>query len=294
MPTEIVAFLFPGQGAIPTSLPKRTPRVDELLAKAESAGVALSTWIAEGDESRLARTSASQPALLIESLAREEHLRDTGLVPSIVAGHSLGEYGALVSAGVLAPLNALETVLERGRLMDEIDGAMVAVVKLSVADVEEICREVGPEVVVANLNSPAQVVVSGTRAGVERVASKAKDRGGRAIPLKVSGPFHSPLMRPAEAALAPRIRELPFSTPRVPVVSAVTGHALSDPEALRTLLLRQITSPVRWIDAVRTLEEFGVTLAVEVGGARTLTGLGPRISDRIRFVPYEEVLDGKV
>ena len=294
MSAKTIAFLFPGQGAVPKSLPQRTPWIDDLLARAERAGIPLPQWIAEEDESHLMRTSAAQPALFIDSIARERRLREAGILPSVVAGHSLGEYAALTSAGMLTPSDALSLVLERGRLMDGIDGGMVAVVKLSIVDVEAVCREVGSDIGIANLNSPAQVVVSGTKARLERVAALVKERGGRAIPLKVSGPFHSPLMRPAETALAPRLREATFHPPHVPVVSAVTGTVVEDVESLRSLMLRQITSPVRWIDVVRALEDFGVTLAVEVGDGATLTGLGPRISERIRFVTYEEVLDGEL
>jgi len=292
MSTEKIAFLFPGQGTLPDRLPDTSPLTRSLVEKADQKGLRLAEWIDAGDTAQLTRTAAAQPALFIDSLSCEATLRAKGFVPSLVAGHSLGEYPALVSAGVLEPVAAFDIVLERGRLMDGIDGGMLAIVKLPIDRVEALCKEAGNDVTVANLNSPAQAVISGKHESLERLAALAKSEGGRAIPLKVSGPFHSPFMKPAEDALASSIRAAAFSDPTVPIVSAVTGRVLQSADDIRAIMLQQITSPVRWIDVIATLESQEITLAIEVGRGKTLSGLGPRITKSIRFATYEEALHG--
>jgi len=288
-----IAFLYPGQGAIPEALPPSTPQVERLLAIAASHDVPLAEWIPNGDE-RLGETRAMQPAILIDSLVRDAVLRQSGLVPAFVAGHSLGEYAALVGAGVLSAEGALDLVCERGRLMNRVDGAMAAIVKLAPSVVEHLCDDVGSDVVIANRNGPRQLVVTGTHAAVARVVAEAEAVGGRGIRLRVSGPFHSPFMKPAEDALAPSIARTTFSTPSVPVVSAVSGGVEQDPGRLRTLLTVQITSCVRWVDVVDRLASSGVTHAVEIGSGSVLTNLGRRITEKIAFLTYEEAADGVV
>jgi [acyl-carrier-protein] S-malonyltransferase len=286
-----IAYLFPGQGRIPDALPPASERSDRLFALAEERGLPLRTWIGEGRDDLLALTANAQPTLFIDSLAREEALRATSWLPAVAAGHSLGEYGALVCAGVLDALDALGAVIERGRAMSDVDGTMAAILKLDVETVEQLCDEIGDEVCVANHNGPAQIVVSGGAAAVEAVAQRAQQLGGRSIPLQVSGPFHSPRMRPAQATLEPILQALPFRTPTIPVVSSVTASAEEDPEALRETLCGQITARVRWVDVIRRLEEMGVTTAVEVGSGDVLTRLGRRMPTEIRFLTFEEAID---
>ena len=246
--TQPAAFLFPGQGRLPKTLPPGGRANDDLFGMAQDAGFDLRTWITEGNVEALTRTEAAQPTLLIDSLARLRLLRNAGWNPTYTAGHSLGEYGALVAADVLTETDALRIVLERGRLMNGVEGAMAAVVKLDLDTVAQMCEDHGPDVFVANHNGDAQVVVSGSHEGVQRVVEAAAERGGRGIPLKVSGPFHTPFMKPAQDALAPVIAETEFREPACPVVSSVSGCAERDGDRLKDLLLGQITACVRWVD----------------------------------------------
>jgi len=289
-----LAFIFPGQGTIPRILPPPSALGTRLFDQAVQAGLRLQDWIEEGDEDRLRRTQVAQPAILIDSLIKERRLRERGIVPTVVAGHSLGEYTALVSASVLHPEEALSVVIERGRLMESIPGGMAAIVKLPLDRVEAICRQGGSQVSVANVNGPAQVVISGEEQALLAAMASAEEAGGRAIRLHVSGPFHSPFMEGAQQELAPRIESLPFSVPRIPVISSVSGKVESDLRRLKGLLLTQITACVSWVDVVEALVQMKVSCAVEVGPGKILTGLGKRITSQVRFVTFEEALDGAI
>ncbi len=287
-----VAFLYPGQGTLPREVVPAPADLEALYDLAAEAGLPLREWIVEGNTERLTCTDAAQPAIFLDSVVRTDLLKVAGVVPDVVAGHSLGEYPALVAAGVVAAEGALRLVLRRGALMSGIPGGMAAVVKLDLEAVRSLCREIGPEVHIANHNGPTQVVVSGSAAGLETLAKAVKSQGGQALPLQVSGPFHSPFMRPAEDALAPEIARTPFSVPRVPIVSSVSGARESDTTRLRALLATQITSCVRWMDVLAALDVLGTTHAVEVGPGNVLTNLGRRATERIRFVTYKEAVDG--
>jgi [acyl-carrier-protein] S-malonyltransferase len=254
----------------------------------------LRKWIEEGDLDRLSQTDAAQPLILIDSLVKERVLRERGIVPTIVAGHSLGEYAALVSAGVLRPEEALTVVIERGRLMAGVSGGMAAIIKLPLDRVREICEESGPGVSVANVNGPTQVVISGNEKTLLSAMAAAEQAGGRAIRLRVSGPFHSSLMEGAQDDLAPMIESLPFCAPTIPVVSSVSGKVEPDPMRLKHLLLTQITACVSWVDVMETLIQEGITCAVEVGPGKTLVGLGRRMTSKVRFVTFEEAINGAV
>ncbi len=289
-----LAFIFPGQGTIPRILPPPSALGTRLFDQAVQAGLRLQDWIEEGDEDRLRRTQVAQPAILIDSLIKERRLRERGIVPTVVAGHSLGEYTALVSAGVVSAQEALSVVIERGRLMESIPGGMAAIVKLPLDRVEAICCQSGSLVSVANVNGPTQVVISGEEQALLAAMASAEEAGGRAIRLHVSGPFHSPFMEGAQQELAPRIESLPFSVPRIPVISSVSGKVESDLRRLKGLLLTQITACVSWVDVVEALVQMKVSCAVEVGPGKILTGLGKRITSQVRFVTFEEALDGAV
>ncbi len=289
-----LAFIFPGQGTIPRILPPPSALGTRLFDQAVQAGLRLQDWIEEGDEDRLRRTQVAQPAILIDSLIKERRLRERGIVPTVVAGHSLGEYTALVSASVLHPEEALSVVIERGRLMESIPGGMAAIVKLPLDRVEAVCCQGGSQVSVANVNGPAQVVISGEEQALLAAMASAEEAGGRAIRLHVSGPFHSPFMEGAQQELAPRIESLPFSAPRIPVISSVSGKVESDLRRLKGLLLTQITACVSWVDVVETLVQMKVSCAVEVGPGKILTGLGKRITSQVRFVTFEEAFDGAI
>ena len=235
MPSN-VAFLFPGQGRTPDALPSNTAQFSHLLDLTHSAGLLLEDWIAAGQADRLNQTDAAQPALLLDSLSREQMLRAAGWNPVCVVGHSLGEYAALVSAGVLDPADAMRAVIERGRLMNQVRGTMAAILKLDLDAVAGLCT--GTEAVVANHNAITQIIISGPDEAVQEVMTRAEAAGGRSIPLNVSGPFHSPLMRPAQETLSHLLQTLDFADPAVPVISGVSGHVEKQAEALKALLVR--------------------------------------------------------
>ncbi len=288
MPTK-TAFLFPGQGRLPDVFPSVPEQLDELVVLMRASALPVDAWIAEGRHGKQTGTDALQPLLFLDALVREAHLRSAGWAPDAVAGHSLGEYAALVCAGVMSAPDGMRTVLERGRLMQEVRGAMAAILKLDLETVSALCE--GTRAVVANHNAPEQIVISGPREDVAHVSTRAESEGARSIPLQVSGPFHSPLMSPVEDRLEPILRSLAFSPPSVPVASGVSGRIEDDPEALRRLLIRQITSPVHWVDVTAALKAFGVELAIEVGSGDVLTRLGRRSGAAIRFLTYEEALN---
>jgi len=291
MPSH-VAFLFPGQGRIPEALPSNSAQFSHLLALAHNADLPLETWIQSGQVDRLAQTDAAQPALFLDSICREQLLRDAGWRPSNVAGHSLGEYAALVSAGVLTDADAMTAVIERGRLMNDIDGTMAAILKLDLASVTELC--VDTEAVVANHNADTQIIVSGPGDAVETVMQRAESAGGRSLPLNVSGPFHSPLMAPAEQSLLQLLKQLDFSSPKLPIISGVSGSLETDASSLKQLLSRQMTSPVHWVDVSRELEQLSVEIAIEVGSGDVLTRLGRRSGSTIRFLTFEEAIHEEI
>ena len=289
MSPSSVAFLFPGQGRIPESLPTHEASFQPLLALTSQAGLELDAWIERNDTDRLTQTDAAQPALYLDSLSRDRTLKRKGWTPSCTAGHSLGEYAALTSAGVLEPTPCMRAVLERGRLMNPIRGAMAAIVKLEIETVRKLCQ--GTDAVLANHNGRTQVVISGTQAAVDTVMKAASDAGGKAIPLKVSGPFHSPLMQPAQDELAGVLESLEFASPSISVISGVSGRTEMSGGVLKELLCRQITAMVRWVDVMNELERLGIETAIEIGSGDVLTRLGKRSGSPVRFMTYQEALD---
>lgn len=287
-----VAFLFPGQGTLPHDIPSLMPESARLYDRAAREGLPIERWLREGDGAALLPTSVAQVAVFLDSLAKTEKLASIGIEPDIVAGHSLGEYAALVAAGALAADTALDLVLRRGRLMARTSGGMLAVLKLDASVVDSLCARAGGGVVVANLNAPGQTVVAGRLDDLDRFAMLAEQEGGRVVRLAVAGPFHSPLMSEAAAQLHPLLGAAPLIAPRIPIVSSVSGREEPDPTELRRLLQTQMTACVRWIDVTQTLLGVSVTEAIEVGPGEVLANLGRRMTDRIRFRTAKEVLDG--
>ena len=283
------AFLFPGQGQLPTDVLALAPKLDGLYQRAEEEGLLLRDWIRSGQGERLSQTDAAQPAVFLDSLARGEILESGGRVPDVVAGHSLGDYTALVVAGVLSAEAALSLVIRRGRLMAEVRGGMTAVLRLDHAAVAKLCADVGRGATIANQNGETQFVVSGSVDVLDDIERAAVAHGGRAIRLAVSGPFHSPAMEPAQSALQGAIAGTPFSPPHCAFVSSVTGQLEEDPGVLKALLARQMTAPVLWTNVIRTLAALGVTEAMEVGAGNVLTQLGRRAETRVQFRSFEEV-----
>lgn len=262
----------------------------------ERLGVALSTLCFEGPAETLALTEHAQPAILATSVAAYRVLHETtGLAPRAVAGHSLGEWSALVAAGVLSLADAAHGVRERGRLMQAAvpvgGGAMAALMGVDPADADALCREAarGDVVAPANLNGGGQVVVAGHAAAVDRVIAAASTRRIRAQRLVVSAPFHCALMQPAADALGPVLEGLGFAEPSIPVVTSVEARAVASGADARTLLLRQVTAPVRWEDTARLLATYGATMALEVGPGRTLAGLMKRIVPDLPCTPAGDV-----
>lgn len=302
------AWVFPGQGSqvvgMGRDLAQKYPEIADLYAQADRVlGYALSQLCFAGPEDLLTRTDNAQPALLLTSLA---HLRVLEKAmpdaldgpPLFVAGHSLGEYTALVAAGALGFEDALRLVHERGRLMNEAGqgesgggSGMVAVMGADDAQLEELARQTGVEV--ANYNSPGQTALSGPHEALTRFTQAAKEAGiKRVIPLPVSAAFHSSLMRPMAAELGRMIVTTPFQAARVPVVSNVTAQPLplDDNAALKLELQTQTYSPVRWVESVRTMYVGGATRFVEIGAGKVLTGLIKRIEKSAEALTSEELL----
>jgi len=304
--TLTTAFVFPGQGAQSVGMGRdlyeaaAAARAIFDLADA-TLGFALTRLCFEGPEEALTATENAQPALLTVSAALLAALADSvdvssvvGRRSSVVAGHSLGEHSALVAAGAIDIPTALRLVRRRGELMSEArDGGMAAIIGIDEALLEQICREVSLEdapVVIANYNSPGQLVISGAGAAVERACVLAKERGAkRALPLKVSAAFHSPLMRDAAEGLAAAVAQAAIVDARTPVISNVAAEPLTQADAIRRELIAQVTSPVRWIASVRRMSDEGVDTFVEIGPGSVLTGLIKRIAPDARLVNVSDL-----
>ena len=282
-------LLFPGQGSqhigMGQSLARRFPEARAAFEEADDAlGFSLSRLAWEGPIERLTATENAQPALYVHGLAVHRVIRDRIGHVAVAAGHSLGELTAHAAAGTYSFADGLHAVKRRGQLMaragEMAPGTMAAVIGLSADSVTQLCLEAadaGMTVVPANLNAKSQVVVSGDAAGVEWLCSTAGRNGARrVIPLKVSAAFHSPLMAPAAEEFRVYLDEMRLEAPDFPVVSNVTAEVESDPEGIRRLLVRQLTSPVRWIECVVRARARGVTRFLELGPGRVLAGLNRR------------------
>lgn len=284
------AFVFPGQGAqsvgMLSELAAAHPEVQATFAEAsESAGIDLWALSQEGPEEALDRTENTQPALLAAGVAVwRVWKRLGGPQPACMAGHSLGEYSALVCAGALSLHDAAGLVAERGRLMQAAVpvgvGAMAAVLGGDDEKIKQVCREVAGDQVVApaNFNSPGQVVIAGHAAAVDRALQKLAEMGVRkAVKLAVSVPSHTSLMRGAAEQLAQRMRELAWHVPTVPVIQNADAAVAADVDGIRDALARQLYMPVRWTECVQALVHAGVSAVGECGPGKVLTGLGKRI-----------------
>jgi [acyl-carrier-protein] S-malonyltransferase len=243
----------------------------------------------------LKQTENTQPAILTVSVAAYRALEKRGVTPDFVAGHSLGEYSALVAAGGLDFSSAVRLVRARGRYMQEAvpagEGAMAAILGLPPAEVLEICKKAADNEVVspANLNSPEQTVISGNAAAVKRAVEIASQSGAkRAVILPVSAPFHCALMAPAQKRLEHDLRAVNFAALKIPLITNVDAEAITTGDEAREALIRQVTSPVRWLDSVHEMIESGVTIFVEVGPGKVLSGLMRQIDRSVRSLNVED------
>lgn len=297
-----LALLFPGQGSqkvgMGSQLADDFPAARSVFEQADNAlGMNLSRLCFEGPEDELRLTTNTQPAILTTSIAALRALQsEFEIRPELAAGHSLGEYSALVAAGALDFEDAVRAVRERGRLMQEAcppgQGAMAALIGLEMDVVSEVCAAAcgdGGMVVPANLNAPGQVVVAGHAIAVKRAVGLAKERGGRmSVELNVSAPFHCPLMKSAQAAMAPVLQGIGVKPLTFGVIANVTAQINQDSTRVVPLLLEQITAPVRWEESMRTLAGAGVTNAIELGAGRVLAGLMRRINREVSVAGVED------
>lgn len=292
------AFVFPGQGAQAVGMGKDVyeafDRSRAIFEQADKAlDFSLSSIIFEGPDELLKQTANTQPALLTVSVALLEALEGKGLKADYVAGHSLGEYSALVAAGVITFEDAVRTVRARGQFMEQAvpsgQGAMAAVLGAERDTLAALCAAItaeGTAVELANVNCPGQIVVSGTAAGVQAVVERGKEEAGakRVIPLEVSGPFHSSLMKPAADKLQATLAGIELRDAAVPVIANVTAQVATSADDIRGLLVEQVYSPVLWEDSVRYLIEQGVDTFVEIGSGTVLAGLIKKIDKNIRVI----------
>ncbi len=291
------AWVFPGQGSqrvgMGRELAEQEPAARMVFDRVDDAlGFCLSDVIFNGPEVDLVATRNQQPALLATSIAYFEVLKRRGCLPdpAVVAGHSLGEYTALVASGALDLCDAARLVRRRGELMEEHGlGGMIAVIGLSDGVLMEIASQSGAEI--ANLNAPGQTTLSGRADALERAACLAKEAGARRVlPLAVNGAFHSSLMRPVVDGLKPMIDETPLSRPCVPLIANVDARPLIEPHELRAELAAQITASVRWVDVVQHAVHGGVDHFFEVGPGKVLSGLIARIADGLKTEHAEALL----
>ncbi|HJV44127.1 MAG TPA: ACP S-malonyltransferase [Bacillota bacterium] len=298
-----IAFVFPGQGSQYVGMGKEAKehnqRAAAVLEKANDAlGVSLTDLCFEGPEDVLRLTANAQPAILTTSIAMLEWLRDeVELNPSYVAGHSLGEYSALVAAGAMSFEDAVVGVRARGTYMEEAVpagvGTMAAVLGMDREPLGEICNEVtesGDPVQLANLNCPGQIVISGSAAGVQRAGEVAKSGGAkRVIPLNVSGPFHSSLLKPAADKLADKLATFDIKDAQVPVITNVSAKPTTDAKEIYQSLVEQVVSSVLWEDSVRFMLDQGVDTFIEIGPGNVLSGLIKKIDRNVKVYSIGDV-----
>jgi len=298
-----VAYVFPGQGSQSTGmgldLYNSYPSAKEVFAEADaSLGFSLSRLCFEGPEEELKKTHNVQPTILVVSIACLKALEEAAIAnfpsPAFVAGHSLGEYTALVAAGVLGLTDAVLLVSERGRLMYEAGlknpGSMLAVIGLDEETVKDISFHSGTEI--SNINCPGQIVVSGAAQALAEADKLARTRGARALrPLKVSGAFHSALMEPVLAEFSRIVSNFSFQPPVIPVISNVTARPLTDVDSIKEELVKQLRNCIQWQGSVEYMMHSGVTTFYEIGPGRVLTGLIRRINSELQIFNISGVED---
>ncbi len=285
-----IALLFPGQGSQYIGMGKKLNDnfkcAKEVYEEANDAiGFDLRGLCFEGDMEELTKTENTQPAIMTASVAAfRVYQEEIGVEPLFMAGHSLGELSALTCSGAINFSNAIKLVRQRGRFMQEAVpvgiGGMSAISGADTVDIEDECKKVSEDgniVVISNYNSPDQIVISGNKAAVEGAGEKLKERGAKVIPLKVSAPFHSPLMKPAADKFGEELMKYSYNDPRFPVISNVTALPYDGAHSIRENLTMQITSPVQWIRSMKYLESCGVEMLIELGPKKVLKNLAAKI-----------------
>jgi len=295
------AFLFPGQASqyvgMGKDLYERYPLAKEIYEHAgEILGFDIKEVCFNGPDDQLKQTRITQPAIFVHSCIVNRIFGERNFYPDLVAGHSLGEYSALVAAGSLTFEDGLKAVKRRGELMQQAGkkqpGTMAAIIGLTGEEVVEICQTASKAGIVqpANFNSPTQVAISGSVEGVEKAMAIARQRGAKkVVPLVVSGAFHSPLMESAQKELKSVLQSLPFKNAAIPVYANVTANPVTEADQIRELLFKQLTFPVRWVETIQNMISKGVSEFYEVGPGKVLSGLVKRIDRKIKTIPIGTV-----
>lgn len=295
------AFIFPGQGAQYVGMGKELSayykEADDIFSMADSIlKMQLKKLCFEGPEEELKRTEITQPAILTVSTAALEVLKKEGIFPDVVAGLSLGEYSALVAAGVISFKDALPLVQKRGKFMQEAvpegKGTMAAIIGLKRFEVLRICKEASTEGIVeaANFNCPTQIVIAGDIQGVRRAMALAKEKGAKkVVELPVSAPFHTSMLEPAGEKLFLELEKIDFYSPQIPFISNVTGDYVSDPEQIKVLLKKQVNSPVLWEDIIKRMIKDGVKVFIEVGPGKSLSSFVKKIDRNSAVINIEDL-----
>ncbi|WP_146552144.1 ACP S-malonyltransferase [Rummeliibacillus sp. SL167] len=303
-----IAFIFPGQGSQVVGMGQEfvlnEPECKEFYDQADQLlAIELSKLMLEGPQEELTLTYHAQPALLTTGVMIADKLKRAGIEPDFTAGHSLGEYAALVASGVMTFADGVQAVHKRGIFMNEAvpagEGAMAAVLGLERDELKQVTDEVsqnGEVVQLANLNCPGQIVISGTAKGVEMASEKAKEAGARrVISLVVSGPFHSELMRPAASKLQQMLSEIQMQDAVIPVIANVNAQPVTASSVISNLLVEQLYSPVLWEDSVRTLLAEGVDVFIECGPGKVLSGLVKKVDRKVKtYCVYDEATFNQV
>ena len=293
------AFVFPGQGTQYPGMIKKLydesddntkKLIDEIFENIKDENV--KKVLCEGSEEELKDTKYAQPAIALLSVIFTKLLKEKGINPDYVAGHSLGEYSSLYAAGVLNEKETLKLIAARGNIMSNahVDGTMAAILGLPASEVEKICSEINGVIEAVNYNEPKQTVIAGEKEVIEKNSEIFKEKGAkRVIPLAVSGPFHSSLMKPVAEQLKEEFEKYSWKDLKVPVVANTTANILNSSDEIKEELYRQTFGPVKWVDTINELAENGVTKIYEVGPGKVLAGLIKKINKEIEVINIENI-----
>ncbi len=296
-----MTVVFPGQGAQKVGMGldfyNGSESARQIFSKAdELLGYSISELCFNGPEEELVKTNNTQPAIFVDSIAAWTLFKEKGFLPSLMAGHSVGEYAALAASGVISFEDALRIVALRGKLMHEAGkespGTMAAIIGLDYETIKKCCMDsyAAGVVEIANFNTPEQIVISGEMAAVERAGDLIKSKGAKkVVPLKVGAAFHSRLMKPAAQILASELDNVTFSKPQIPVVMKVTGKIATDPAEIKETLKKQMLASVMWVDSIRTMISLGKTIFVEAGPGKALSGMIKKIDLNTKTLNIEDM-----